>query len=81
MAAGKRAERPPAANGNGGSATGVRQRQRIRRDAAQQGGGRHDGEDGVARAGSIKRLGGHGGRNLTLALLGQPGACGTLGNH
>ena len=34
MAAGKRAERPPAANGNGGSAAGVRQCQRIRLDAA-----------------------------------------------
>lgn len=81
MAAGKRAERPPAANRNGGSATGVRQRQRIRRDAAQQGGGQHDGEERVARAGSIKRLGGHGGTKLTLALLDQPGACGALGNH
>ncbi len=30
----------------------------------------------VARAGSIKRLGGHGGTKLTLALLDQPGACG-----
>ncbi len=35
----------------------------------------------VARAGSIKRLGGHGGTKLTLALLDQPGACGALGNH
>ncbi len=41
----------------------MRQRQRIRRDAAQQGGGQHDGEERVARAGSIKRLGGHGGTN------------------
>ena len=46
----------------------MRQRQRIRRDAAQQGGGQHDGEERVARAGSIKRLGGHGGTKLTLAL-------------
>ncbi len=57
----------------------MRQRQRIRRDAAQQGGGQHDGEERVARAGSIKRLGGHGGTKLTLALLDQPGACGALG--
>ncbi len=54
----------------------MRQRQRIRRDAAQQGGGQHDGEERVARAGSIKRLGGHGGTKLTLALTDQPGACG-----
>lgn len=80
MAAGKRAERPPAANGNGGSPAGVRQRQRIRRDAAQQGGGQHHGEERVARPGSIKRLGGHGGTKLALALLEQPGAGGALGN-
>lgn len=79
MAAGKRAERPPAANGNGGSPAGMRQRQRIRRDVAQQGGSQHHGEEGVARAGCIKRLGGHGGAKLALALLDQPGTCGPPG--
>ena len=34
------------------------------------------GEEGVARAGCIKRLGGHGGAKLALALLDQPGTCG-----
>ena len=53
MAVGKRAERPPTANGNGGSAAGVRQRQPIRRDAAQDRGRQHHREERVASAGGV----------------------------
>ena len=81
MATGKRAERSPAANGYGGSAAGVRQRQVIRRDAAQQGGGQHDGEERISCAGRIERLGGHGGTKLALSRPNQPGSSGALGYH